>query len=1040
MLENRTRRRYDRDEIKKRAEEIVTRYLGPGHDEGGSRLVWTCPACRKEKKYSIRRQGQLAGCLNAACELGGRADVLTFIAYFEGLDARTNFTEVLKRGYEILGLDGATPRTTQPSASHHTTRPPTPQRARRTPEEQQRWLELCRRIYARLMELCPLEDRDRRYLRSRGLTYETIETARFGSISPQRAGYLKTILLEEFGKEDLLQAPGFFEDSSGRLSFTLTGDYLLIPYHDRAGNIATVEGRTWGEIPKHMGKYVSLRGAGNHLYVFPAFASGPERITAFTEGVFGALVAAQNGIVIASIQGCKRYKASFSDLAPEGGEDQPIPELRGVDFARRAIPYIPDADDPPNEDVLKAAPKAAHHLIERQGGTAMLCSLPKGMDLDEWLIGLPKDARHDAFAKLIATATALDRAEEWKGIQRRQEQTPEPALTPASDPVFPDADSAASTANATDPPSGRGGALADARVAEDRHPKSSAGGGSPDHEAEQTTAGGERPEGSPGGKEQTREDRELTAAVYARLLEKSRPLDEHAKALARRGVLERAIEVGRLASLDSGRTVRVTAELKEEFGAEDLIRVPGFERGQSGKISLGLPPHGEYVLLPCFDTRGVLRGLEALEYDPEKEDLSDPEKTLQLDGAGAHLYVFAHHRPAEIEGFCEGPIGAILAAQYDVVLGAVGHFRRYSTKLSTSPGTTQSDTILPELAGVDFGRREILYVPRSGPGEANTRVREAEHARRHLIEKQHGKSRLIFPSPPAPGAHFDGQERQHTYAAPTSMAEWIASIPEHDRQRSLKDLFPESPARSTVPEEGETAQASDNAPTDDGDQTQDVQLQLPSASALALMCLVGLVAATVAYLLIGRLQSFSEYVGVGFGGQPFIEGGPVGSLRKLTGTSPFDFLYAHKLSLSLLPGLVTFSGALYFWHARRRLADLAGDLQFFATGPWSAHQFDGDQRREEQLLGGFVSAQDLLWSVLGGVGSFVLIYLALAIVEKIHAASIASGLASSSYESLFDSSATLALVGGLAAGVYVLLNRTGKHRGRARIAQGRVRS
>ena len=1019
MLHDRARQRYDRNELKNHAEEIVTSYLGPGHDQGGTRLVWTCPACRKEQKYSIRRRDQLAYCLNTGCELGPGTDVLTLIAHFEGLDVRNQFAEVLKRGYELLGIDPVSP---------HASRTPRPQPAaaartkqKRTPEEHERWRALCHRIHERLMALCPLETRDRKYLRGRGLTYETIDAGRFGSISAERARYLKKTLLQEFGREDLLQAPGFFEDSSGRLGFTLTGDYLLIPYYDREGNIANVEGRTRGEIPKHMGKYVSLRRSGDHLYLFPPFAQEPEKIAAFTEGVFGAIVAAQNGLVVASIQGCNRYKTSFSDLSPDGGDDAPLPELRGVDFAGRAIPYIPDADDPPNPDVLDAAPKAAHYLVERVGGAAALCSLPKGMDLDEWLLSIPKGERRDKFVKLVSGATPLADADRWK-----QEQNNAPVSV---------ADATAEPATRIPKPTGGTQPAVGEELPEDESEAKKTEPPPPDDKesADDTGAGakgGKGVEASRPAKEKPREDRELTAAVYTRLLEKCPPAEDHKGALARRGVLERAVEVGRLASLDPGKAARVTAELKEEFGAEDLVRVPGFDRGQSGKISFGLPTNGEYILLPCFDSRGTLRGLEALEYDPEVGDLSDPEKTLQLDGAGAHLYVFAHHSPAEIEGFCEGPIGAILAAQQDAVLGAVGHFRRYSSR-RPEPENAEADTILPELAGVDFEERNIIYVPRSVSAEAKDRAGEAGHALRYLIEKQNGQPNLIFPSDPlATSASTE----------PTSMAEWIVALPEAERQAKLKELFPESPRRASAAADDDVSQEKDDVPPADDNEAAARPLTLPSTPALALMGLVGLLATLVAYLLIARLQSFSEYVGVGFGGQPFIGGGTLGAMRRMAGSAPFETLYDHKLSLSLLTGLAALSAALYVWHARRRLVDLAGDLQLFATGPWSAHQFDGDQRREEQLLGGFISAEDLLWSVLGGVGSFVLIYLTFALVEKIQAASTAFGLASRSYASLFANSTTFALIGALAAGLYVLLNRTGKHRGRARIAQGRIRS
>ena len=47
--------------------------------------------------------------------------------------------------------------------------------------------ELSARAYERVLELCPLESRDRRYLRGRGLSYETIKKGRFGTMTAARA-------------------------------------------------------------------------------------------------------------------------------------------------------------------------------------------------------------------------------------------------------------------------------------------------------------------------------------------------------------------------------------------------------------------------------------------------------------------------------------------------------------------------------------------------------------------------------------------------------------------------------------------------------------------------------------------------------------------------------------------------------------------------------------------------------------------------------------------------------------------------------------
>src|SRR5215217_4039619 len=152
MSRYRTKPRYDRKEIRSRTAEVAAHYLGPGKDEG-ARIVWDCPACKKERKLSLRKQDQLFGCFNEGCELGGTADIFSFIARLEGLNEKTQFVEVLKRGYEILGLENG------PKASPKPEKPQRPQvvqqedRPRNSSEEAKERLELCHRVYVRIMAL-----------------------------------------------------------------------------------------------------------------------------------------------------------------------------------------------------------------------------------------------------------------------------------------------------------------------------------------------------------------------------------------------------------------------------------------------------------------------------------------------------------------------------------------------------------------------------------------------------------------------------------------------------------------------------------------------------------------------------------------------------------------------------------------------------------------------------------------------------------------------------------------------------------------------
>ena len=401
------RRRYDPAALSARLVEVVSSYAGDGRTIG-RRTNWDCPGCGKRKLEAVSDRG-LVGCWNSECGVPTTTDAVGIVAFFESLDRRgADFVEALKRGYERAGLEpeGASGEPQRPAArqGEEPIRSPRRRRAARqsssdgapAPSPDPDLMDLA---YRGFLALCPLSDRDREFWRGRGVDPATLRRGRFSSATPAAARRAVSRLGAELGKAALLTVPGFFENSRGNVSFTLTGDYALIPYFDRSGRVATIEGRATDAQRRRLlaggvkAKYVSLRNSGNHLYLFPGLDF--DGIEAFTEGTVGAIVAAQEGIAVASIKGIRCFRG------PGGG---PLPELEGADFGGRTVPYIPDADDPPNPDVLKAAPEAAVHLTAPHGGRPAIATLPRGTDLDEWLISLPKKERKGAFARLTAAA------------------------------------------------------------------------------------------------------------------------------------------------------------------------------------------------------------------------------------------------------------------------------------------------------------------------------------------------------------------------------------------------------------------------------------------------------------------------------------------------------------------------------------------------------------------------------------------------------------------------------------------------------------
>lgn len=316
----------------------------------------------------------------------------------------------------------------------------------------------------------------------------------------------------------------------------------------------------------------------------------------------------------------------------------------------------------------------------------------------------------------------------------------------------------------------------------------------------------------------------------------------------------------------------------------------------------------EYLLLPCFDAEGLLLGLEGLLYDPKSGEIS-AEETMPLKGAGSHLYVFAAYEPRQLEGFCEGPLGALLAAQDDVVLGATGGFRRYKAASGPGEGRQPVDAVLPELADVNFGERPIAYAPRAGEalGEANARYHETTPAARWLIEHQNGRPTIV--------ALEDAGDTAGRSDIPTSLGEWIRSLPQEQAAERLRELFAKSPAVKYGASETEdhkevsgTPEASNVEPPDERRTSSAVQPlpALPTYGAVGLAAVAG----AVSNLTILRLRDFAGYVDVALSGDPLLHPGALGPVRRLLDSSPFQILYGLHWFVGLAAALLVLYAVL----------------------------------------------------------------------------------------------------------------------------------
>lgn len=263
-----------------------------------------------------------------------------------------------------------------------------------------------------------------------------------------------------------------------------------------------------------------------------------------------------------------------------------------------------------------------------------------------------------------------------------------------------------------------------------------------------------------------------------------------------------------------------------------------------------------------------------------------------------------------------------------------------------------------------------------------------------------------------------------------SLREWILTLDDEHSREKLKGLFPEGPNRRAPSPDGD----------EDGEGRETVRrgFALPSWTALGVMCLAGVAAAVAAFILIGRLESFSEYVRMGYGGQPFVGGGTLGTLRSLARSGPLEFLYSHRLLLSLLTGLAPFALGLRYHSAHGRLQTLSDELQSFAEGPWRAHQVEETQKNPGLPSEALLTGREVFEAIATFALACVLLYLVVDALGQLYGVLEALGAVSDSYGWVFEGSGRLTLVGALVAGLYVLVRRMALRRLKVRLVEGEI--
>jgi hypothetical protein len=331
-----------------------------------------------------------------------------------------------------------------------------------------------------------------------------------------------------------------------------------------------------------------------------------------------------------------------------------------------------------------------------------------------------------------------------------------------------------------------------------------------------------------------------------------------------------------------------------------------------------------------------------------------------------------------------------------VVLGVVESGNANGTEDDASTNTEIEAGSLPEMEGVDFGGREIPFLLESGTNRAATH---------HLIKHHNGEPKSL--SAPV----VDGKS--------SSLLEYMLAVPEDTRHAKLRQIFPESPVHSRR-EIGDEAKADPHK----GPRLSSL-LELSVISSVALVIIAAFHASLV------RLEAFGQYVSVGYGGQPFIEGGIVGFLRGAASSAPLEALYAHSTMASAACGLSVAGASFLLRRAglerRGRYEALA---RFSESEEWRAHVIGEDKPSST-----IVRPAELVEAAIAGVVAYIALRLLVALVggfqDVLSFVGVEVGVfAAESERTVF--------YGAFAFGLFVLWRRVSARRLRLRISRGKV--
>ena len=136
--------------------------------------------------------------------------------------------------------------------------------------------------------------------------------------------------------------------------------------------------------------------------------------------------------------------------------------------------------------------------------------------------------------------------------------------------------------------------------------------------------------------------------------------------------------------------------------------------------------------------------------------------------------------------------------------------------------------------------------------------------------------------------------------------------------------------------------------------------------------------------------------------------------------------------------LAGFAGGMWWLTSQTKFLRLSADLSRFREGAWQAHQITEEREQARTPSKTALTPREVLEGATGAAVAFVLVHLVLVVARKLYGVMDALGMVGDSYEILFENSGRLAVIAGIACGLYVLARRIGLRKQRSKLNEGRL--